>query len=65
VTAPLVALGDLLLLGGADGTIRALRHDGSQVWRIGLWSPVEIAPVPLHDGFLAVGGNADVHRYGP
>ncbi|HEU4698044.1 MAG TPA: PQQ-binding-like beta-propeller repeat protein [Gemmatimonadales bacterium] len=65
VTAPLTALGDLLLLGGADGTVRALRHDGTEAWRLALWSPVEIAPVPVAGGFVAIGGNADIHRYAP
>ena len=52
-----------LLLGGADGTLRALRPDGTEVWRIQLWRPVELGPVALDDGILAIGGNGDLHRY--
>jgi outer membrane protein assembly factor BamB len=63
VTAPLTALGGHLLLGGADGTLRALRPDGTEVWRIQLWRPVELGPVALDDGILAIGGNGDLHRY--
>jgi outer membrane protein assembly factor BamB len=63
VTTPLTVLNRNLLLGGADGTIRALRLDGSEVWRVRVWRPVELGPVPLPDGLVAVGGNGDLHRY--
>jgi outer membrane protein assembly factor BamB len=63
VTAPVTLLGDQILLGGADGSIRALRPDGREVWRVQLWRPVELAPVPLADGLLAIGGDGDLHRY--
>jgi outer membrane protein assembly factor BamB len=63
VTAPVTLLGDRILLGGADGSIRALRTDGREVWRVQLWRPVEVAPVPLADGLLAIGGDGDLHRY--
>jgi outer membrane protein assembly factor BamB len=63
VTAPLTVLRGQLLLGGADGTIRALRPDGTEIWRVRVWRPVELGPVPLADGLLAIGGNGDLHRY--
>jgi outer membrane protein assembly factor BamB len=63
VTAPLTAVDGELLLGGADGILRALRSDGTEAWRIQLWSPVELSPVALDDGILAIGGNGDLHRY--
>ncbi|MFL5403145.1 MAG: PQQ-binding-like beta-propeller repeat protein [Gemmatimonadales bacterium] len=63
VTAPLAIVNDKLLLGGADGTIRALRSDGSEIWRVRVWRPVEIGPVPMADGLVAIGGNGDLHRY--
>jgi outer membrane protein assembly factor BamB len=63
VTAPVTVLRGQLLLGGADGTIRALRPDGTEVWRVRVWRPVEVGPVPLADGLLAIGGNGDLHRY--
>jgi outer membrane protein assembly factor BamB len=63
VTAPITIAGGLLFVGGADGTIRALRSDGSEVWRVRIWRPVELGPIPLPDGLLAIGGNGDLHRY--
>ena len=63
VTAPITTAGGQLFLGGADGTIRALRSDGSEVWRVRIWRPVELGLIPLADGLLAIGGNGDLHRY--
>jgi outer membrane protein assembly factor BamB len=63
VTAPVTALRGQIILGGADGTIRALRSDGIEIWRVRVWRPVELGPVPLADGLLAIGGNGDLHRY--
>jgi outer membrane protein assembly factor BamB len=63
VTTPVTIVGRQILLGGADGTIRALRTDGGEVWRVRVWRPVEVAPVALSDGLLAIGGNGDLHRF--
>jgi outer membrane protein assembly factor BamB len=63
VTAPVTIMNGQILLGGADGTIRALRSDGSEVWRVRVWRPVELGPIPLDGGLLAIGGNGDLHRY--
>ena len=63
VTAPVTIADRELLLGGADGVIRALKFDGREVWRVRVWQPVELAPVTLNDGLIAVGGNGDLHRY--
>lgn len=63
VTAPVTVLKGQIILGGADGTIRALRPDGTEIWRLRVWRPVELSPVPLADGLLAIGGNGDLHRY--
>jgi outer membrane protein assembly factor BamB len=63
VTTPITIVNSRILLGGADGTLRALRTDGSEVWRVRIWRPVELGPVPLPDGLIAVGGNGDFHRY--
>ncbi len=63
VTAPITTAGGQLFLGGADGTIRALRMDGSEVWRVRIWRPIELGLIPLADGLLAIGGNGDLHRY--
>ena len=63
ITAPITAASGQLLLGGADGTIRSLRSDGSEIWRVRIWRPIELGPIPLADGLLAIGGNGDLHRY--
>ena len=63
ITAPVTIADGLVLLGGADGVLRALRPDGSEVWRVQLRLPVELGPQPLADGILAIGGDGDLHRY--
>jgi outer membrane protein assembly factor BamB len=63
VTAPVSILDRLILLGGADGTIRALQPDGTERWRVTLWRPIELGPLPLDDGLVAAGGRGDLHRY--
>jgi outer membrane protein assembly factor BamB len=63
VTGPVTVVDGLVLLGGADGALRALRPDGGEAWRLQLQWPVEIGPLPLDDGFLAAGGGGDLHRY--
>jgi len=63
VTAPVTVLRGEILLGGADGAIRALTPEGKERWRVQVWRPVELAPVALGDGLLAAGGNGDLHRY--
>jgi outer membrane protein assembly factor BamB len=63
VTTPVTIIGHQILLGGADGTVRALRTDGREIWRVRIWRPVEVGPIPLSDGLVAVGGNGDLHRF--
>ena len=63
MTAPVAVVDGLVLLGGADGALRALRPDGSEAWRVQLRWPIEVSPLVLDDGLLAVGGDGDLHRY--
>ena len=63
ITAPVTVVHGLILLGGADGTIRALEPNGTERWRITLWRPIELGPLPLDDGMVVVGGKGDLHRY--
>jgi outer membrane protein assembly factor BamB len=63
ITAPVTIVHGLILLGGADGTIRALDPGGTERWRITLWRPIELGPLALDDGMVAVGGKGDLHRY--
>ena len=63
ISAPVTLVAGQVLLGGADGTIRALRTDGSEIWRVRVWSPVEIGPIAVGDGLIAIGGSGDLHRF--
>jgi outer membrane protein assembly factor BamB len=63
VTAPVTVIDGEILLGGADGVIRALTPGGEERWRLQLLRPIELGPVPLDDGLLAIGGEGDLHRY--
>ncbi|HEX6105336.1 MAG TPA: PQQ-binding-like beta-propeller repeat protein [Gemmatimonadales bacterium] len=63
VTGPVTIMGGQILLGGADGQLRALEPDGSEAWRVQLWRPVELAPVAVDGGIVAAGGEGDLHRY--
>lgn len=63
LTSGIAAIGPDLIVGGADGTVRGLNRDGSERWRVQLWPAVDIPPVPLPDGFAAIGGSGDLHRF--
>jgi outer membrane protein assembly factor BamB len=63
ITAPVTIMDGEILLGGADGGIRALTPQGEERWRLQLWRPIELGPIALSDGLLAVGGDGDLHRY--
>ncbi len=63
VTAPVTVIDGQVLLGGADGTLRSLRTNGQEIWRVRIWQPVELGPVQMGDGLVAIGGNGDLHRY--
>ena len=63
ITAPVTIVDGEILLGGADGGIRALTPEGKERWRLQLWRPIELGPIALSDGLLAVGGDGDLHRY--
>jgi eukaryotic-like serine/threonine-protein kinase len=63
VTSPVTIAGRQILLGGADGIIRALRTDGTEIWRVRVWRPVELGPIVVPDGLVALGGNGDLHRF--
>jgi len=62
VTAPLSRYDRWLLLGGADGVIRALEVDGTEAWQLALWRPIAVAPIVMSDGFIVFGGIGDIHR---
>ena len=65
VTAPPVRFGDAIVLGGADGSLRAYGLDGRERWRMTIWRPVDVAPVAVPGALIAVGGNGDIYRLEP
>ncbi len=65
VTTGVALLGDLILFGAADGVLRAMTRDGREAWRVGLSWNITVDPVAIDDGFIALGGDGDLHRYRP
>jgi outer membrane protein assembly factor BamB len=65
VTAPPVRFGNAIVLGGADGSLRAYELDGRERWRMTIWRPVDVAPVVVSGALIAVGGNGDIYRLEP
>lgn len=65
VTAAPVRFGDALVLGGADGSLRAYELNGRERWRMSIWRPIDVSPVALPDALIAVGGNGDLYRLEP
>lgn len=63
LTSGVTIVGQDLVVGGADGAIRGLARDGSERWRVRVWPAVDVSPVELPDGFVAVGGDGDLHRF--
>ena len=45
------------------GLSASLRTNGQEIWRVRIWQPVELGPVEMGDGLVAIGGNGDLHRY--
>jgi outer membrane protein assembly factor BamB len=64
VTGAPMVFGDWLLVGGSEGALRAFdRANGTDAWSTPLGRPLELAPLVLdRDGFVALGGQGDLHR---
>ena len=63
VTSGIARVGDQLVVGGADGILRGFSSAGREVWRTTLSWNITVTAVPLPDGFIAIGGDGDVHRF--
>ena len=63
VTSGIARVGDQLVVGGADGILRGFSSEGREVWRTTLSWNITVTAVPVADGFVAVGGDGDVHRF--
>lgn len=63
ITTGVTPIDDLLLIGGADGVLRGITRTGDVAWRINLSWNITVDPVPVPGGFLAAGGDGDLHRF--
>jgi outer membrane protein assembly factor BamB len=63
ITSGVARMADLLIVGGADGVLRGLTRDGRMAWRVNLSWNITVDPVPVPGGFLAAGGDGDLHRF--
>jgi outer membrane protein assembly factor BamB len=63
-TAAAARFGDVILLGGSDGKVRAVNLEaGALLWELQIGRPVALPPVRLSDGTaLLIGGRGDVWR---
>jgi outer membrane protein assembly factor BamB len=63
-TAAAARFGDVILLGGSDGKVRAVNPEaGALLWELQIGRPVALPPVRLSDGTaLLIGGRGDVWR---
>lgn len=62
ISAPVMPWRSWLLVGMADGTLRALDANGMERWRVAVGRPLISPPLLLPDGFLILGGRGDIHR---
>lgn len=63
VTADPILAGAWLIIGGADGDLRALSPDGSQAWQLHMGRPIEVAPVFEDSTLFGVGGTGQISRF--
>jgi len=63
VTSGIARVGDQLVVGGADGVHRGFASDGREAWRTTLSWNITVTAIPVADGFVAIGGDGDVHRF--
>jgi hypothetical protein len=63
VTSGIARIGNQLIVGGADGILRGFTSEGQEVWRTTLSWNITVTAIPLGDGFVAIGGDGDVHRF--
>lgn len=63
LTSGVSRMGNLLLVGAADGRIHALSDDGEEQWRVRVWPPADVTPLAVDGGVLAAGGDGDIHYF--
>lgn len=63
ITTGVTRLDGILLVGGADGVLRGLRRDGGTEWQVTLSWNITVDPVAVPGGFIAAGGDGDLHLF--
>ena len=63
ISTGVAPIADLLVVGGADGVLRGITRDGRTAWRVNLSWNITVDPVAVPGGFLAAGGDGDLHRF--
>jgi eukaryotic-like serine/threonine-protein kinase len=58
-----VMIQNWIVIGTADGLLMAITPEGAVAWQVQISGPIELTPLLLSDGFLAIGGRGDLHRY--
>ncbi len=62
-TSAPVLLRGWLVLGGADGLLWGVSDTGQLAWQFRITGPLDLTPLTLPDGLVAIGGHGDIHRY--
>ena len=63
ITTGVTPIEDQLIVGGADGVLRGITPDGRTAWLVNLSWNITVDPVAVPGGFLAAGGDGDLHRF--
>ena len=63
ITTGVTPIDGHLVVGGADGVLRGITRDGAVAWRVNLSWNITVDPVAVPGGFLAAGGDGDLHRF--
>ncbi len=63
ITTGVTPIDEHLVVGGADGVLRGITREGEVAWRVNLSWNITVDPVAVPGGFLAAGGDGDLHRF--
>lgn len=63
ITTGVTPIENQLLVGGADGVLRGITRDGRTAWLVNLSWNITVDPVAVPGGFVAAGGDGDLHRF--
>jgi outer membrane protein assembly factor BamB len=63
ITTGVTPIDEHLVVGGADGVLRGITREGAVAWRVNLSWNITVDPIAVPGGFLAAGGDGDLHRF--